>query len=85
MSGFCSIASHCRLQNLPEIVRQEQTGCAHFSAFTVVNCFLLDSVQQRLVVLAQPPCKQRLVGSAHPAAVSGARQNRVFFFTNVGD
>jgi hypothetical protein len=34
MSGVFSIASHCVLQYLPEVVRHEQTGCAHFTAFS---------------------------------------------------
>jgi hypothetical protein len=34
MSGVFSMASHCVLQYLPEVVRQEQTGCAHFVAFS---------------------------------------------------
>jgi hypothetical protein len=42
ISGFFTIASHCKLQYLPEAVRHEQTGCAHFSAFTVVISILLD-------------------------------------------
>ena len=33
MSGVFSIASHCVLQYLPDVVVQEQTGCAHFSPF----------------------------------------------------
>jgi hypothetical protein len=33
MSGVFSMAAHSVLQYLPEVVRQEQTGCAHFSAF----------------------------------------------------
>jgi len=27
------MASHAALQYLPEVVRHEQTGCAHFSSF----------------------------------------------------
>ena len=34
MSGVFSIASHCVLQYLPEVVMHEQTGCAHFTAFS---------------------------------------------------
>jgi hypothetical protein len=29
------MAAHSTLQYLPEVVRHEQTGCAHFSAFVV--------------------------------------------------
>jgi hypothetical protein len=36
MSGVFSIASHCVLQYLPEVVMQEQTGCAHFLAVSLV-------------------------------------------------
>jgi len=32
MSGIFSMASHWVLQYLPEVVVQEQTGCAHFTA-----------------------------------------------------
>jgi hypothetical protein len=35
MSGVFSMASHWALQYLPDVVTQEQTGCAHFSAFTL--------------------------------------------------
>jgi hypothetical protein len=35
MSGIFSMASHCALQYLPDDVMHEQTGCAHFSAFSV--------------------------------------------------
>jgi hypothetical protein len=34
MSGVFSMASHCVLQYLPEVVTHEQTGCAHFTAFS---------------------------------------------------
>ena len=43
MSDAFSMASHCKLQNLPEVVRQVHTGCLHFSDFTVAISFLLDS------------------------------------------
>jgi hypothetical protein len=33
MSGVFSMASHCVLQYLPEVVMQEHTGWAHFSGF----------------------------------------------------
>jgi hypothetical protein len=36
MSGVFSMASHWALQYLPEVVMQEQTGCAHLSGFGVV-------------------------------------------------
>jgi hypothetical protein len=36
MSGIFSIASHWALQYLPEVVMQEQTGCAHFLAVSFV-------------------------------------------------
>jgi hypothetical protein len=39
MSGVFSMASHWVLQYLPDVVMQEQTGCAHFSDFGVVICF----------------------------------------------
>lgn len=35
MSGVFSMAAHSTLQYFPEVVRHEQTGCAHFSAFVV--------------------------------------------------
>ena len=35
MSGVFSIASHWVLQYLPDVVVQEQIGCAHFSAFAL--------------------------------------------------
>ena len=35
MSGVFSIASHWVLQYLPDVVMQEQIGCAHFSGFAV--------------------------------------------------
>ncbi|MGB6267021.1 MAG: hypothetical protein WBF56_14880, partial [Candidatus Acidiferrales bacterium] len=34
MSGVFSIASHCALQYLPDVVMQEHIGCAHFSDFS---------------------------------------------------
>jgi hypothetical protein len=40
MSGVFSMASHSTLQYLPDVVVQEQTGCAHFSPFEV-SIFLL--------------------------------------------
>ena len=33
MSGVFSMAAHSVLQYLPDFVRHEQMGCAHFSAF----------------------------------------------------
>jgi hypothetical protein len=36
MSGIFSIAAHCVLQYLPDVVVQEHTGCAHFSPLEVV-------------------------------------------------
>jgi hypothetical protein len=36
MSGVFSMASHSVLQYLPDVTRQEQMGCAHFSAFSGV-------------------------------------------------
>jgi hypothetical protein len=36
MSGVFSMASHWVLQYLPDVVMQEQMGCAHFSAFSAV-------------------------------------------------
>jgi hypothetical protein len=44
ISGFFTIASHCKLQYLPEAARHEQTRCAHFSAFMVVISILLSSI-----------------------------------------
>jgi hypothetical protein len=41
MSGVFSIASHWALQYLPDVVRHEQTGCAHFTVFSGVISFLL--------------------------------------------
>jgi hypothetical protein len=49
MSGIFSIASHWVLQYLPEVVVQEQIGCAHFTAVLlvsvggVITCLLLRS------------------------------------------
>jgi hypothetical protein len=40
MSGIFSIASHWALQYLPEVVTQEQTGCAHFLAVSLVILLL---------------------------------------------
>jgi hypothetical protein len=40
MSGIFSIVSHSTLQYLPEVVRQEQMGCAHFFGFAVSMAFL---------------------------------------------
>jgi hypothetical protein len=37
MSGIFSMASHWVLQYLPELVVQEQTGCAHFTAVLLVS------------------------------------------------
>jgi hypothetical protein len=37
MSGIFSIASHWVLQYLPEVVVQEQTGCAHFTAVLLAS------------------------------------------------
>jgi hypothetical protein len=36
ISGVFSIASHWVLQYLPDVVVQEQIGCAHFSAFALM-------------------------------------------------
>jgi hypothetical protein len=36
MSGVFSMAAHSVLQYLPDVVRQEQTGWAHFSALLIV-------------------------------------------------
>ena len=49
MSGVFSIASHWVLQYLPDVVVQEQTGCAHFSPLAVVISFLLASDPQRAI------------------------------------
>jgi hypothetical protein len=43
MSGVFSIASHWALQYFPDVVMQEQTGCAHFSPVEVAMSFLLFS------------------------------------------
>jgi len=43
MSGIFSIASHSTLQYLPDVVTQEQTGCAHFLAFSELISILLTS------------------------------------------
>ena len=34
ISGVFSVASHSALQYLPDVVTHEQSGCAHFSAFS---------------------------------------------------
>jgi len=47
MSAVFSIASHSTLQNLPEVITQEQTGCAHLCPFSVVISFLPASNQGR--------------------------------------
>jgi hypothetical protein len=47
MSGVFSIASHSVLQYLPDLVRHEQTGWAHFSAFAEAISFLLSTNQER--------------------------------------
>jgi hypothetical protein len=49
MSGVFSIASHSVLQYLPDVVRHEQTGWAHFSAFAEGISFLLSSNQERTI------------------------------------
>jgi hypothetical protein len=49
MSGIFSIASHSMLQYLPEVVRQEQIGCAHFWGFWVSITFLLALDQERMI------------------------------------
>jgi hypothetical protein len=49
MSGVFSIASHSVLQYLPDVVRHEQTGWAHFSAFAEAISFLLGSDQERTI------------------------------------
>lgn len=41
MSGIFSIASHSTLQYLPDVVTQEQIGCAHFLAFSELISILL--------------------------------------------
>lgn len=48
MSGIFSMASHCALQYLPEVVMHEQTGCAHFLAVSLVISVLLASNQDRV-------------------------------------
>jgi hypothetical protein len=40
MSGVFSIASHSALQYLPDVIMQEQTGCAHLCSFSVAISFL---------------------------------------------
>jgi hypothetical protein len=37
MSGIFSMASHWVLQYFPEVVVQEQTGCAHFTAVLLLS------------------------------------------------
>jgi len=49
MSGVFSIASHSVLQYLPEVVRHEQTGWAHLSAFAEAISFLQSSNQERTI------------------------------------
>jgi hypothetical protein len=46
MSGVFSIASHSVLQYLPDVVKQAQTGWAHFSAFAEAISFLPSSDQE---------------------------------------
>jgi hypothetical protein len=41
MSAIFSIASHSMLQYPPDVVMQEQTGCAHFWALIGVISILL--------------------------------------------
>jgi hypothetical protein len=48
MSGIFSMASHWALQYLPEVVMQEQTGCAHFLPVSLVILVLLFSGQDRV-------------------------------------
>jgi hypothetical protein len=45
MSGIFSIASHSMLQYPPDVVMQEQIGCAHFSALLGVMSILLAANQ----------------------------------------
>jgi hypothetical protein len=52
MSGVFSIASHWVLQYLPDVVTQEQTGCAHFSAFALTISVLLALDQRRMIQAA---------------------------------
>jgi hypothetical protein len=49
MSGVFSIASHSALQYLPDVVTQEQIGCAHFSAFSGAISFLPTSDQEIII------------------------------------
>jgi hypothetical protein len=45
MSGVFSIVSHSMLQYFPEVTRQEQIGCAHFTPVASAISFL-QSVDQ---------------------------------------
>jgi hypothetical protein len=49
MSGVFSMASHWALQYLPDVVGQEQIGCAHFSALAVSISFLLFGDQEKMI------------------------------------
>jgi hypothetical protein len=44
------MAWHWVLQYLPDVVRQEQMGCAHFSAFSAVTMYLLFWIRNEFVL-----------------------------------
>lgn len=73
MSGVFSMASHCVLQYLPDVVMHEQTGWAHFSAFAVVIS-ILPAWDPKWRIQAQNsshPKNLRLYRSAHIAIGGG--------------
>ena len=49
ISGVFSVASHSALQYLPDVVTHEQSGCAHFSAFSEATFFPSTSDQERMI------------------------------------
>ncbi len=49
ISGVFSVVSHSVLQYLPDVVTHEQTGCAHFSAFSAAIALLPTSDLARTI------------------------------------
>lgn len=60
MSGVFSVVSHSTLQYFPDVVRHEQTGWAHFSAFVAVIFPLKKSHHQRMIRAAMLVNRQKL-------------------------
>ena len=60
ISGVFSVASHSVLQYLPDVVTHEQTGCAHFSAFsgsiTLLPTSDLTRTIQALMLVTRKKC-----------------------------